>query len=116
MQLPRYERKRIKRLADRFNIPMEAAKQVYLDAEGDTAAAREAIRILLIFNLLEGAEDMGVHYDHETDSEKIKRLELENKYLKRAADAWKERARQEEEKANDILKAAAAEGIRLQIK
>jgi hypothetical protein len=55
MQLPRYERKRIKRLADRFEIPQETAKEIYLKAEGDTAAAREEIRVMLIFNQLGGA-------------------------------------------------------------
>lgn len=48
------ERKRIKRLAARFNVSYEVAAAAYFESDQDTKRAREYLRIALLFNLQPG--------------------------------------------------------------
>lgn len=46
------ERKRIKRLAAKFDLPYDLAEKFYFENKECTKAAREHIRLLILFNLL----------------------------------------------------------------
>lgn len=92
------ERKRLKRLAARYGVPIEAAAAAYHECNQDTKAARELLRVNLLFNQIEEDKPMG-QFDSiikELEaaertvaqvSEENKRLKLENEWAKKEHDS-----------------------------